>query len=104
MVEYRHCPKLFLLMECMESLVPAVSTLLEMTNWDVSTTDCGLSTRTAIEINPMLAAQRSLHNAHTGTGRAHSLPSPDLYPNCRGRSEVDRSSLGELSWKKMVDI
>ena len=61
MVEKRHCPKLFLSTEWIDSLVPAVSTLLEMTNRDVSTTDWGLSTRTAMEISPILAAtQRSL--------------------------------------------
>ena len=61
MDEKRHWPKLFLSMERIDSLVPAVSTLLEMTNCGVSTTDWGLSTRTAMEISPILAAtQRSL--------------------------------------------
>ena len=57
-MEKRHCPKLPLLMECIDSLVPEVSMLLDMTNCDVSTTDWGLNTRTAIEISPILAAPR----------------------------------------------
>ena len=60
---WRHCPKLCGRMEKMESLVPVrLLPAILMMQREVSTTDCGLTTREDMESRPSLAGEDKWYN------------------------------------------